>query len=466
MKDSRVLSDLNDAPDETPSIHPWTRPHGGKHRDYSAPRLQTRERARLRVQQAIQEERDRARQRAQTRHALEPSSAEGEPVPAVSPADAVAVEPSAAPLASLPAPEPAATAVGEPFAEGVKPDRRDESAPLTHRTRSMAEDMPSPAWLTADRAELTVHSLHAASLHAASVDTLQGARDRLASRWFALKGMFEGAVIQDDELPARALPAASGTPMLAVFSLGGGVGKSSLAATLTRVLSAAGERVLLVETTAYGLLPFFFGARERRPGVLRTFTPPEPGSDAPVQMLTIDGEKLAAKTQAETEAESVDPLCAEIMAQADGASRIVVDIATASAAAYPLLRLSPLVLVPMIPDMNAVVNAASVESFFQRNRGTAGTSAEVYYVLNQFDPSLPLHIDVREVLRERLGSRLLPFALRRSPAVGEALAEGMTVLDYAPASPITQDFISLGAWIKTHSAPAGAAGRGARWVEQ
>ncbi len=461
MKDSHVLNDLNDAPDETPSIHPWTRPHGGKHRDYSAPRLQTRERARLRVQQAIQEERDRARQRAQTQQASEPDSVEEKPVAAVSQTDAAAVEPFTAPLASLPAPEPAATAAGEPFAELVKPDRRYESAPLMHQTRSKAEDAPSPAWLTADRAELAVQSIHTAS-----ADTLQGARDRLASRWFALKGLFEDAAIQDDELPARALPAASGTPMLAVFSLGGGVGKSSLAATLTRVLSAAGEQVLLVETTAYGLLPFFFGARERHPGVLRTFTPPQPGSDAPVQMLAIDGEKLAAETRAGTEAESLDPLCAEIMAHAGGASRIVVDFATASAAAYPLLRLSPLVLVPMVPDMNAVVNAASVESFFKRNGKSAGVSAEVYYVLNQFDPSLPLHIDVREVLRERLGSRLLPFALRRSPAVGEALAEGMTVLDYAPTSPITQDFISLGAWIKTHSAPAGAAGRGVRWVEQ
>lgn len=461
MNDGHVLSDLNDASDETPSIHPWTRPHGGKHRDYSAPRLQTRERARLRVQQAIQEERDRARQRAQTQQALEPDSADDKPIPAGSQSDAAAAEPSTAPIASLLAPEPAATAAGEPIAEAAKPERRNEGAPRTHRARSKTEDAPSPAWLAADRAALAVHSIHAAS-----ADTLQGARDRLASRWFALKGMFEGAGIQDDELPARALPAASGAPLLAIFSPGGGVGKSSLAATLTRVLSAAGERVLLVETTAYGLLPFFFGACERRPGVLRTFTPPQPGSDAPVQMLTIDGEKLTAMTQAGIEAESVDPLCAEVMGKAEGASRIVVDIATASATANSLLRISPLVLVPMIPDMNAVVNAASVESFFQRNRETAGTSAEVFYVLNQFDPSLPLHIDVREVLRERLGSRLLPFALRRSPAVGEALAEGMTVLDYAPGSPITQDFISLGAWIKTHSAPAGAAGRGARWVEQ
>ena len=56
-------------------------------------------------------------------------------------------------------------------------------------------------------------------------------------------------------------------------------------------------------------------------------------------------------------------------------------------------------------------------------------------VLNQFDASLPLHLDVREVLRRQLGDRLLPFVIRRAPAVSEALAEGMTVVDYAPESP-------------------------------
>ena len=53
-------------------------------------------------------------------------------------------------------------------------------------------------------------------------------------------------------------------------------------------------------------------------------------------------------------------------------------------------------------------------------------------MLNQFDASLPLHLDVREVLRRQLGDRLLPFVVRRAPAVSEALAEGMTVVDYAP----------------------------------
>jgi len=75
---------------------------------------------------------------------------------------------------------------------------------------------------------------------------------------------------------------------LALFSLAGGVGKTSLAATMGRALSSRGERVLLVDTAAYGLLPFFFGAHDQRPGQLRTFSPPGTSTDAPIQMVTID----------------------------------------------------------------------------------------------------------------------------------------------------------------------------------
>ena len=101
---------------------------------------------------------------------------------------------------------------------------------------------------------------------------LQASRDRLTSRWFALNGR----VLRAPRRPAEAVPAAAPqrAPVLAVFSLAGGVGKTSLVATLGRALSARGERVLLVDTAAFGLLPFFFGARDQRPGVLRTFTAP------------------------------------------------------------------------------------------------------------------------------------------------------------------------------------------------
>ena len=47
-------------------------------------------------------------------------------------------------------------------------------------------------------------------------------------------------------------------PVVAVFSLAGGVGKTCLVATLGRALAALGEHVLLADTAACGLLPLLF----------------------------------------------------------------------------------------------------------------------------------------------------------------------------------------------------------------
>jgi cellulose synthase operon protein YhjQ len=289
-------------------------------------------------------------------------------------------------------------------------------------------------------------------------DTLQGSRDRLTSRWFALKGVFNGAAAPVEAVPA---PAASRAPVLAVFSLAGGVGKTSLVATLGRALSARGERVLLVDTAAYGLLPFYFGARDQRPGQLRTFSPPGAGGDAPIQMVTVDPETFGPETAPQ------ETLTGEIAKYSRGVSRVIVDLATASGATTRrVLRMSPIVLVPVIPDMSSVVSVSSIDAFFQHNSAVTGSNVLPYYVLNQFDPSLPLHLDVREVLREQLGDRLLPFALRRAPAVSEALAEGMTVMDYAPNSTVAEDFGSLAGWVKNVSAPASSGFRGVRWSER
>ena len=248
---------------------------------------------------------------------------------------------------------------------------------------------------------------------------------------------------------------------MAIFSLAGGVGKTSLVATLGRALSARGERVLLVDTAAFGLLPFFFGATDQRPGLLRTFNPPGASSDAPIQMLTIDPDSLGSETS------SPESLSGEIGKYTRGVSRVIVDLATASGATTRrIMRMSPLVLVPVIPDMNSVVSVSSIDAFFEHNGNPGAMPALPFYLLNQFDASLPLHLDVREVLREQLGDRLLPFALRRTPAMSEALAEGMTVMDYAPGSTLADDFSTLAGWVKSLSAPATTSYRGVRWSER
>ena len=334
---------------------------------------------------------------------------------------------------------------------------------LEHQRESRREEMrrenrSRPAWLVDERIDPQTGAPKA--LPKAPGDTLQDSRDRLASRWFALKALFaaDGAAPEPEPEPS---PVTLRAPVLAVFSLAGGVGKTSLVATLGRALSARGERVLLVDTAAFGLLPFFFGARDQRMGVLRTFSPPAALGDAPVQMITLDPESLGQENR------GPGALAGEIAKYASGISRVIVDLATASGTlTRELLRMHPLVLVPVVPDMNSVVSVSSIDGFFERAAGTRGASAMPFYVLNQFDPSLPLHLDVREILIEQLEDRLLNFALRRTPAVSEALAEGMTIIDYAPSSTVAEDFSSLAGWLKNLSAPATGAFRGVRWSER
>jgi cellulose synthase operon protein YhjQ len=234
------------------------------------------------------------------------------------------------------------------------------------------------------------------------------------------------------------------------------VGKTSLVAAIGRALSARGERVLLADTCSFGVLPFYFGAREVKPGVVRTFSGGT--SDPPIRVMTLDAERESADT---------DLLRREMARGGQDASRVLIDVATGSAAMLrQALRLSPTVLVPVVPDMTSVVTLQSLESFFRNQEGLSGKPLQAWYVLNQFDPSSPLQLDVREVLRQQLGERLLPFAVHRSAAVSEALAEGMTVIDYAPNSPAAEDIMSLVTWIRNTSVAVSGGPRGIRWSER
>ena len=249
------------------------------------------------------------------------------------------------------------------------------------------------------------------------------------------------------------------TPALAVFSLGGGVGKTSLVATLGRSLSSLGEKVLLADTTSHGLLPYYFGATELRPGVVRTFSPPSGSTDAPIYLVSYDIDH----------AQQGDPsaFAEQLSVSASGTHRILLDLNSTSG--WMIRRLNgmvPTVLVPVAPDMNSVISLQGVEKYFAGAADADGRVIQPYYVLNQFDASLPLHLDVREVLRRQLGERLLPTVIRRSPAVSEALAEGMTVVDYASDSPVAEDYMNIANWLRGISSPASQGFRNVRWSER
>ena len=339
------------------------------------------------------------------------------------------------------------------------------------RQAELAVPAGRPAWLyeseIAAAPARTSQAAPAPPLHPNSglADTLQQSRERVASRWFALKGIFENADQQAEVQQVRQKEAR--TPVLALFSLAGGVGKTSMVATLGRALASLGEKTLLTDTTSYGLLPFYFGARELRPGAMRTFSPPNGSTDAPINLINVDVESKPVEAGNPGVSAGKDWLVEDIARNSRGNNRVVIDLATASGSlTRRILQLGPLVLVPVSPDLNSVISLAAAEQFFQNQTDAEGRPIKVHFLLNQFDASQPLHLDVREVLRQQLGDRLLPFVIRRSPAVSEALAEGMTVMDYAPNSPVADDYMSLAAWVRITSAPASLGFRGVRWSEQ
>jgi cellulose synthase operon protein YhjQ len=330
-----------------------------------------------------------------------------------------------------------------------------QELPTTARIEPWVEpagaEQIAPAWIYSQSPEPTSRRTPPPA-----EDALQHSRKRTAPRWFGLKNVFDHSREEQQETSPEMR-----VPLLTVFSLAGGVGKTSVVATLGRALSSTGERVLLTDTTAYGLLPFYFGAKEQRLGAVRTFLPPTGSADAPISLVSYDLQ------QGTGDAAAQEWLHEELSRNSHSMQRVLVDLAASAAWVAGLLaRMNSIMLVTVMPDMNSVISLQGVDKFFAGMVDGGGQAVQSFYLLNQFDESRPLHVDVREAMRQKLGERLLTFAIRRWEGMPEALAEGMTAMDYAPESAVAADYMNLAAWLRTQSAPAPAGIRTARWSER
>jgi len=460
--------------DDVATLYSWANLHGAKYRDFSGSRQQMRAQMR---QRTLAEQAQLAREEAQ--RARPPMMGEspgwedllaGGPPPGVVtqvrhelPAERRFEPPAAPEPPPAPMPPPRDPGGGMRYGFPEPPVLREEAAAGEARLpgiRSAEPEAERPAWL-AERNPGAATVSAAAPVPAPPQSAAPAwipepaqpvrERERVASRWYGLRGVLGRGPEEAQEEPYE-----GHLPVLAVFSLAGGVGKTSLVAALGRALAARDERVLLADTCTFGVLPFYFGAREIKPGVVRTFSGGT--GDPPIRVLTLEMERGSADP---------DFLRKEIVRGMQDVGRVLIDVATGSAATLrQVLRLSPTVLVPMVPDMTSVVTLQTLEGFFRSQEGYGGRPLPVWYVLSQFDASSRLHQDVREVLRQQLGERLLPVAVHRSAVMSEALADGMTVIDYAPNSPPAEDVMNLATWIRNTSVAADGGHRAARWSER
>jgi len=413
MRDERSRANEDELPEDVASLYTWANMSASPYRDYSAARARTREL----TERRLEEEKRKA-----AAEAAEAVRASQVVPPTVSSRRPAVVEDAFRPVAQAPRFHDEALVV-----EPVRSSRWSQEA---HEEVARPVASVTPGWFQQERTEAEV-------VPPASTDRYWGVARQMSEPTTSL------------EEPSQGLRA----PLLVLFSMVGGVGKTTIAATLGRMLSATGEQVLLVENSPCGMLHGFYGSTEGKPGVVRNFAPPSSDhGDAMVQILAIDGNHS---------------LSAAIRHAAGEANRVIVDLSTAALHSLEeTLAWNPVILVPVLPETNSTLSVREIEKYFAGKVDAEGEPIRPYYLLNEFDALQPLHQDVRDLLRSKVGDRLMTVSLRRATAVSEALAQGVTVVDFAAGSALVEKFAALATWVRSTSSRVKRNVNGMRWSER
>jgi cellulose biosynthesis protein BcsQ len=252
-------------------------------------------------------------------------------------------------------------------------------------------------------------------------------------RWNVLNSLL--SVGNDNQIGA--VPEALLVPMLTLSAGSGGVGKSAILSTVARLLSGIGESIFLVYSDSQRSLPLHFGGQQVVPGRVRTFIPPA---------RDFGQLHLYAHSQGESGVpeESSCWLPRQVNALASEVGRVLCEITNSEIPERPTVDLASINLRILVPDINSVLTVT--RDIDELDSGE--NSQPTYYLLNKYDSTVPFHRDVRERLQIVLGDKLLPFVIRRTDQIPEALAAGLTVVDYAPNAPVVEDFKLLTQWLR------------------
>lgn len=240
-------------------------------------------------------------------------------------------------------------------------------------------------------------------------------------------------------------------PLVCFASPKGGVGRTTLAATLGVALHRLGRRVVAIDLDRQNALRLNFALPEDMRGIVddldsgREWT--ELAVETPTGILLVPfGMASAAQAMAAAAHISQHPgwlrqRLASFTAERDLV--VLVDMPPGPSAYN--VELDPLA------DLHVIVllaDAMSLAALPKLQRGdyllAAGTDAmpPIGYLLNQVDPRRQLCRDVLALSRDVLGD-MLHGMIHQDEAVAEAAACQLTVLDYAPDSVASQDITAV-----------------------
>jgi hypothetical protein len=256
--------------------------------------------------------------------------------------------------------------------------------------------------------------------------------------WRLLQSIFQdrariSSTSEEQLSDRRILPAGS----LTIIPAAGGVGVTTVIATLARIFSLRRRPVLLVDGAAPSMLPLHFGGAFETPGRWSFLTSRE-SEEGLVSVLACGSEDAGH-------------IWRDMREYGSGARHVLMDVWNRlDSQAQGELRAESTCLVVLTPDVHCAVKLRHIEKMLC----AVPSAFPPYYLLNRFDPAVSLHQEFHRFFANQLGERLLASTIRRSDELSYALAEGSTVVDYAPDCAVAGDFYRLADWLQSREPDA------------
>lgn len=240
---------------------------------------------------------------------------------------------------------------------------------------------------------------------------------------------------------------------LALVSICGGVGRSTLATLLATLRARQGHWSLLLEWDPRHVLAWTLGARHNgRDGMARASVDRQGWQDAclraddstlllPFGRLTLAEEARFAVQMAEQPQWLADQLA--LLDAPDGAQVFIDTPAGPSVYQRQAVQAADAVLLVTRADM--------VGSVLLEQALALAADRPIAVVVNELDITRPSQNDGLRRLRSALGERLVPYPVHRDESVPQAMALNLALPDHAPQSQAMHDLHGVLAWLQRWS---------------
>jgi cellulose synthase operon protein YhjQ len=238
--------------------------------------------------------------------------------------------------------------------------------------------------------------------------------------------------------------------IIAIVSAKGGVGKTTVTATLSTALRYRGNAVFTADLDPQNALRFHFGLDPQDiSGISRATLAGQPWSETCFQSAAgVVVLPFGSVNESDREAfeDYLDANPCWLRQQLDTLGLEDDDIVVLDTPPGPsvymrqALTTANVVVIVTLPDAASYATLPMMEGLVQTYCTARAGFSSHSYVINQVDNSRQLAKDVVQVMNAKFGERVIGL-IHQDPAVSEALAYDKSVLDYDDKCQATKDFV-------------------------